>query len=251
MTTPLRVGGLIPLTTIDFPGRLAAVVFLQGCPWRCTYCQNPGLLEADAPTRMTWDEVLGFLQRRRGLLDGVVFSGGEPTLQAGLADAIATVRALGFQVGLHTGGGYPERLAALLPQLDWVGFDVKAPWDTYQAVTGVPGSAAKVQASLAHLLASGVAHEIRTTWHEGLFAASRLPAMAEDLASRGAARWSLQRCRVNGQERQPPPAEVMAQVQALFARTGREEPCERGEMSGAGSETRAAGSETSAAAGMG
>jgi len=64
MTLALRVGGLTPLTTIDFPGRLAAVVFLQGCPWRCGYCQNPGLLAADAPAAMSWDDVRAFLERR-------------------------------------------------------------------------------------------------------------------------------------------------------------------------------------------
>jgi len=206
---PLRVGGLQPLTTIDFPGRLAAVVFLQGCPWRCGDCHNPGLLAADAPTSATWDQVLAFLERRRGLLDGVVFSGGEPTLQAALPDALAAVRAMGFQVGLHTAGMYPERLAALLPSLDWVGLDVKAPWECYDRVTGVPGSAAKARASLAHVLASGVAHECRTTWHAGLFDAQALGALGEALASLGVIRWAVQRCRVAGRPLEAVPVQAL------------------------------------------
>ncbi|MBI3069525.1 MAG: 4Fe-4S cluster-binding domain-containing protein, partial [Betaproteobacteria bacterium] len=74
----LRVGGLVPLTTTDYPGRLAAVVFCQGCPWRCGYCHNPHLLPARRTAPIAWHAVRDFLERRRGLLDAVVFSGGEP-----------------------------------------------------------------------------------------------------------------------------------------------------------------------------
>ena len=87
----LRVGGITPLTTIDFPGKLAAVVFCQGCPWRCGYCHNPGLLDATQPGPLDWDDVLALLRQRHGLLDGVVFSGGEPLAQSGLPDALARV----------------------------------------------------------------------------------------------------------------------------------------------------------------
>ena len=80
MNNPLRIGGITPLTSIDFPGRLAAVLYGQGCPWRCGYCHNPELLDATTPAAVPWPEVLAFLKSRQGLLDGVVFSGGEPTL---------------------------------------------------------------------------------------------------------------------------------------------------------------------------
>lgn len=213
----LRVGGLVPLTTIDFPGKLAAVVFLQGCPWRCGYCHNPGLQAPERTTRITWEEVQGFLRKRRGLLDAVVFSGGEPTLQAGLGDAIDAVRGMGFLVGLHTAGTYPERLAALLPRLDWVGLDVKAPWDDYDAVTGVAGSGAKVRTALAHVRASGVAHECRTTWHSGLFDVEALAELGEELARFGVKRWSVQRCHVEGRPHEAPPAAALARVQPKFA----------------------------------
>ena len=88
----IRIGGMTPLTSIDFPGHLAAVLYLQGCPWRCGYCHNPELIPARSEVRIGWEEVLAFLQRRRGLLDGVVFSGGEPTSQAELLEAIASVQ---------------------------------------------------------------------------------------------------------------------------------------------------------------
>lgn len=181
----LRVGGLTPLTTTDWPGKLAAVVFCQGCPWRCRYCHNPHLIPPRGQTEIPWDEVLAFLRRRRGLLDGVVFSGGEPTAQGGLADAMRAVRALGFGVGLHTGGAYPRRLADVLPLVDWVGLDAKAPFDDYARITGVAGSGEPARESLDLLLASGVAHEVRTTVHPALLSADEVAALAATLASCG------------------------------------------------------------------
>lgn len=194
----LRIGGLTPLTTLDFPGRLAAVVFCQGCPWRCGYCHNPELLDAAAPPAVPWAQALAFLEGRRGLLDGVVFSGGEPTLQAALPAALQAVRALGLQTALHTGGMYPDRLAALLPLLDWVGLDIKALPARYAAITATPGSGARAWAGLDALLAHGVDHECRTTWHAGLFGVDELLALARALAARGVRRWALQECRAPG-----------------------------------------------------
>lgn len=191
----LRVGGLTPLTTIDFPGRLAAVVFCQGCPWRCGYCHNTGLLDASTPPHHAWADVERLLRARRGLLDGVVFSGGEPTAQAALADALKRVRALGFATGLHTAGMYPERLTALLPLLDWVGLDIKAPLHRYDAVTRTPGSGAKAWESLHRVLASGVDYECRTTWNAGLFGEDELLELAGALAARGVQHWAVQECR--------------------------------------------------------
>ena len=190
----LRIGGITPLTTIDFPGRLAAVVFCQGCPWRCGYCHNAGLLDAAAPAPHRWGEVEQLLHTRRGLLDGVVFSGGEPTLQAALPDALARVRALGFATGLHTAGMYPERLQALLPLLDWVGLDIKGPPAHYDAITRTPGSGDRAWESLRCVQASGVDYECRTTWHAGLFDTAALQALAEDLAAQGVRQWVLQEC---------------------------------------------------------
>lgn len=194
----LRVGGLTPLSSTDWPGMLAAVVFCQGCPWRCGYCHNPHLIPAQADREMAWDEVIAFLKRRRGLLDGVVFSGGEPTAQAGLADAMRAVRALGFKVGLHTGGAYPRRLAEVLPLLDWVGLDAKAPFADYARVTGVEGSGERALASLDCLLASGVDHEIRTTVHPHLLADAGVVDLARALADRGVQRYVLQPFRSQG-----------------------------------------------------
>ena len=194
----LRLGGLTPLTTIDFPGQLAAVVFCQGCPWRCSYCHNRHLQPGRGEQKLVWGEVISFLHHRRGLLDAVVFSGGEPTLQPDLPAALREVKALGFQVGLHTAGVYPARFARLLPDLSWVGLDIKAPWPRYDDLTGMRGSGDRAQHTLQLLQRSGVPYECRTTWHPGLFPESELQALGEDLAARGVKRWTVQPCRLPG-----------------------------------------------------
>ncbi|MEW6133292.1 MAG: anaerobic ribonucleoside-triphosphate reductase activating protein [Pseudomonadota bacterium] len=198
MSASLRVGGVTPLSATDWPGQLSAVVFCQGCPWRCGYCHNPELIPAQSESEIAWADVLAFLKRRQGLLDAVVFSGGEPTLQAALPEAMREVRALGFKIGLHTGGMYPKRLAAVLPLTDWVGMDVKAPFADYSRITGVKDSGTPVQESLALLLASGVEHEIRTTVHPALLAHWEVVDMAHDLAGRGVKHYALQRFRSQG-----------------------------------------------------
>jgi pyruvate formate lyase activating enzyme len=191
----LRVGGLTPLTTVDYPGELAAVVFCQGCPWRCRYCHNAHLLPPRVPGLIPWAEVRAFLEARRGLLDAVVFSGGEPTLQPALGSAMAEVRAQGFKVGLHTSGAYPARLKSLLPLLDWVGLDIKALPADYPAITGVPGSGERAWASLGLLLETGVALQVRTTPMPGRDGPAELAPLCERLAALGVLEHRIQRCR--------------------------------------------------------
>src|SRR5690242_19840999 len=132
MKHELNIGGFVPFSATDYPDHLCAVVFCQGCPWRCGYCHNAHLQAAAARTSIRWQDVLVFLGTRRGLLDAVVFSGGEPTMQRALPDAMREVKAQGFKVGLHTAGIYPRKLAMLLPLVDWTGLDVKAPFDRYE-----------------------------------------------------------------------------------------------------------------------
>lgn len=194
----LRVGGLVALTTTDFPDRLAAVLFSQGCPWACGYCHNPHLIPAVGEGGLAWVETRAFLERRRELLDGVVFSGGEPTAQRDLAEAMRELRALGFEIGLHTGGAYPEKLRRVLPLCDWVGFDVKAAFDDYEKVTGVPGSGARACRALEYLLASGVPHEVRTTVHPLIFDGEGLLSLARNLARLGVRNYVVQKFRSEG-----------------------------------------------------
>lgn len=189
----LRIGGLVPLTTIDYPGELAAVVFCQGCAWRCRYCQNGALIDPTAEPAMRWQQVRGFLERRRGLLDAVVFSGGEPTLQSALAPAMAEVRGLGFKVGLHTAGSAPRRLAGLLPFLDWVALDIKALPAGYEAITGVEGSGEAAWESLSLIQTAGVPLEVRTTLMPQ-WTAEDLKSLAACLARTGVRDYAVQAC---------------------------------------------------------
>ena len=193
----LRVGGLEKLSLVDWPGRLCAVVFFQGCTWRCRYCHNPHLISFTTQPALAWQDVLGFLRRRRGLLDGVVFSGGEPTWQPHLAEAMQAVRELGFRIGLHTGGPAPGRLRPLLPFLDWVGFDFKAPVPDYVKVTG-KDDGSQAWESLRLLRSADIPCEIRTTWHPLLLTPADLETMATTLVAAGCSEWVIQRFRPDG-----------------------------------------------------
>jgi pyruvate formate lyase activating enzyme len=195
--TELRIGGLAPLSSCDWPGELVATVFAQGCPFDCAYCHNPHLLSL-GEGGVAWADVIALLEARRGLLDGVVFSGGEPTAQAALPDAVREVRELGFRIGLHTAGPLPERLEAVLPLVDWVGFDVKAPFAEYETITRVAGSGERALASLRALIASGVDFEARTTVHPDLLDADALERLSADLAAEGVSRWVVQAYRAEG-----------------------------------------------------
>ena len=172
---------------------------------------------------MSWRAVIDFLDRRQGLLDAVVFCGGEPTVDRHLGTAIEDVRQRGFKVGLHTAGMYPGRLRALLPNIDWVGFDVKAPFAEYADTTGVRASGAPAQESLNHLLHSGVDYEVRTTRHPALLPSGKLRTMATSLRQLGVDTFALQEFRPDGcadgsLDPQPPPLDdgTISHLRQLF-----------------------------------
>ncbi|MEO6982323.1 MAG: anaerobic ribonucleoside-triphosphate reductase activating protein [Edaphobacter sp.] len=194
----LQIAGLARLSSCDWPGKLVATVFLQGCPLDCGYCHNPGLLDPRVPGTIAWPEVLDLLDRRHGLLDGMVFSGGEPTRQPGLADAMRQVRERGFGVGLHTSGAYPKRFAEVLPLCDWIGLDIKAPERLYGAVTGVQAAAAKAFACLRLALDAGVALQVRTTVDPTTMIADDVTELTETLLQLGVMEHVLQEVRTEG-----------------------------------------------------
>ncbi len=161
----ILIGDVEAFSIVDFPSHIAAVVFLQGCPWRCPFCYNASLqpLKPSEPSDWTFEKLLKFLERRLGMLDAVVFSGGEPLVQEGLFDAIKAAKDLGYTIGLHTGGYRPEHLKKVLPLLDWVGLDVKGPKAKYKALTGGFNAFDDMKKSLQLLLDSGIHFECRTT----------------------------------------------------------------------------------------
>jgi len=191
------VGGVVEFSTVDYPGRISAVVFVQGCPWQCTYCHNPHL-QARGDAGEDWTRVRDLLERRVGLVDAVVFSGGEPTADPALADAMREARGLGYDIGLHTAGTYPRRLEQVLPLVDWVGLDVKAPFDHYGSVTGVTGSGEAARESVRAVLASGCDYEMRTTFDPGALTEFDVRVVAHSLADRGVRKFALQEFRAAG-----------------------------------------------------
>jgi pyruvate formate lyase activating enzyme len=194
----LEIAGLTALSTCDWPGRLVATLFLQGCPWECTYCHNPSLIDPRTPGTVPWTRVRGLLARRHGLLDGVVFSGGEPTRQHALVGAVREVRDARYLVGLHTSGAYPRRLAQVLPHVDWVGLDLKAPASLYRAVTGVGTSGDAAFASLRLVLDSGVAVQVRTTIDPTVLAPDDVARLRSTLRGLGVRDHVLQEVRPEG-----------------------------------------------------
>lgn len=191
----LKIGGWLPFTTLDYPQHLACVVFCQGCAWRCDYCHNPELISPSATSQFSWSDILAFLHKRQGLLQAVVFSGGEATLQPKLAQAMQQVAALGFKVGLHTAGIKPKALAKVLPWCDWVGLDIKAPYGQAAAITGVAHSDQPNWESLALVLASQVAYECRTTVHWSQLSPTAVLQLAQQLKAQGVQNFCLQLAR--------------------------------------------------------
>ncbi|MFC7927358.1 anaerobic ribonucleoside-triphosphate reductase activating protein [Microbacterium laevaniformans] len=209
----LNIAGVTAFSTVDWPDMMTATVFLQGCPWNCFYCHNPALIDPRAEGAVTWADVTDLLCERMGLLDGVVFSGGEPTLQHALVPAMQMVRTLGFRVGLHTAGAYPGLLARALPYVDWVGLDIKAAPDDYATVTGRAPSGGHAWRSLElvlgnRLLRAGSDHpldyEVRTTVHPAAIDDAGLRELGCRLADAGVDTWAVQRFRETG-ARQPLP----------------------------------------------
>ena len=198
------VAGLVPFTTIDYPGCLAAVVFFKGCPLRCPFCHNPELQENDGKGEMTWQDVLSFLGKRKGKIDGLVFSGGEPLMQVDIVALAKQVKELGFKVGVHTSGVYPEKLKEMAPYIDWVGLDIKAPWDKYDVLSGRKNMAEKTKESLAFLLEKDISFEVRTTCDPTYLTPEDIFQIAKGLKEQGVKTYALQRYRTYPGDKNPP-----------------------------------------------
>jgi len=189
----LQIGGLNPFTTIDYPGKLSCVLFLSGCPWRCRYCSNPDLLELKLGV---WDadKILGFLSERRGKLEAVVFSGGEALMQGdALVPYAKKIKEMGFLIGLHTNGFYPEKLSEFLPVADWVGLDFKATRANYAALTGNAAAAERAEESLDLLLKWGGDYECRTTADPRFISKQDLLRIANYLSEKGVKNYAVQK----------------------------------------------------------
>lgn len=164
----MRIGGFQALTLSDYPGHMASIVFTQGCNFRCPFCHNGSLLACDRPLaeRIDEDSMFDCLRARAAFLDGVVLSGGEPTIQEDIVAFIERVRTMGLKVKLDTNGSHPEVLRDLLGgrRLDCVAMDIKAPFGKYDRLAGVTAPVEAIRESIALLVEIETPCEFRTTF---------------------------------------------------------------------------------------
>jgi len=165
----MKIGGWQKISLIDYPGQVATVLFTVGCNFRCRYCHNAKLISGTCSS-ISLNEWWTWLQSRRGKLDAVVISGGEPTLQADLTDFIRKIKQAGFLVKLDTNGTNPAAVEQLIAEnlLDYLAMDIKAPWDKYQTITGRKYDVDLLKKTVKLIINSGLEHEFRTTYVEGL-----------------------------------------------------------------------------------
>ena len=189
----MKIHGLQNMTLLDYPGKVACTVFLGGCDLRCPFCHNSELLTADAPAVMESGELLDFLKKRVGLLDGVALTGGEPLLRPDLPALLAEIKELGYPVKLDTNGGHPERLRRLVEEklIDYVAMDIKNSPERYAETAGVKGlELTPFRESVSYLLTDAVDYEFRTTVVAQYHDEASFRAIAEWIA--GAKRYYLQ-----------------------------------------------------------
>ena len=159
----VQIGGVQKTSLLDFPGVISAIVFTQGCNFRCGYCHNPELI--NSKNEPAWDcaGFFEFLRDRKGKLDGVVITGGEPCLQDGLIDFIKQIKNFGFLVKLDTNGMFPDVIQKVLPYIDYIAMDIKAPLDKYENIVNVKLNTDTIKQSINLIMNSGLDYEFRTT----------------------------------------------------------------------------------------
>lgn len=159
----MRIGGIQKTSLLDFPNMISAIIFTKGCNFACDYCHNPELFNSGV--EHSTSEFFEFLNTRKGKLDGVVITGGEPCLQPDLMDFIKQIKQMGFLVKLDTNGSFPDIIQKLLNKnlLDYIAMDIKAPIEKYNAVSNSTISTDKIITSINLIMNSGIDYEFRTT----------------------------------------------------------------------------------------
>ena len=193
----MDIRGWTPFSLLDYPGKLACVVFCGSCNFHCPYCQNPALvLCPESQPLFSEQNIINFLEARIGKLDAVVLSAGEPTIHKTLPKFMARVKALGFMVKLDTNGSRPAMIKTCHERglLDALGIDYKAPAAKYADLTDckTDGLADKIRASLRYAVEHGLELDVRTTVHRSLLSADELRQMRCELDELGVGAWSLQ-----------------------------------------------------------
>jgi pyruvate formate lyase activating enzyme len=190
----MRIGGFQKFSLADFPGHISSIIFTLGCGFRCPFCHNPELVDpAQAPEEIPLSAVLAFLDSRRGMVDGVVVTGGEPTLHADLPELLESLKHGGFAVKLDTNGTNPAMLENIVKRrlVDYVAMDVKAPLSAYARVVRAAVDTESIQRSIEIILRSELSHEFRTTYVESLLSIDDMMEIVPLV--RGCTRYVLQR----------------------------------------------------------
>jgi len=162
----MRIGGLQKFSLIDYPKKVAAVIFTQGCDFRCPFCHNPDLVLAERfSTPLSEEKVLEFLRKRQSQLSGVVVTGGEPTIHKDLSDFLRKIKSLGYDIKLDTNGNNPEALKNLIDQklIDYIAMDVKTSLPRYDEAAGIHVDVDKIKTSIGLIIDSGIEYHFRTT----------------------------------------------------------------------------------------
>ncbi len=163
----MKIGGFQKMTLLDYPGKIAATIFLEGCNLRCPFCHNSLLVTDTADNSLIPEaEVLDYLEKRKGLLDGVCITGGEPLLQAGIEEFISKIRDLGYLIKLDTNGSRPKLVSTLISKglIDRVAMDIKNSPEKYAATCGIEGlDLSPFYESIKIIMQSGIDYEFRTT----------------------------------------------------------------------------------------
>ena len=189
----MNIHGLQKMTLLDFPGAVACTVFLGGCDFRCPYCHNAELLDPNFPPLMDETELLAFLKKRQGLLDGVCITGGEPLLRQELPTLLGEIRALGYKIKLDTNGAHPAQLRRILDAglADYVAMDIKNSPERYAETIGrAQFDIAPIRESVRLLMAGDTDYEFRTTVVAELHGEEDIRAIGRWIA--GARRYFLQ-----------------------------------------------------------
>lgn len=180
----MKIGGVQRISLIDYPGRIGTILFTQGCNFRCPYCHNPELVDpgrygAETPVEEVWS----FLEQRRGKIEAVVVSGGEPTLQKELPDFLEKIKAMGYLTKVDTNGSQPAVLERLIRDklVDYLAMDVKGPLERYEAIVSAAADTARIAESMALILDSGIDHEFRTTVVRSQMRLDELPTLAKKI----------------------------------------------------------------------
>ena len=189
----MKIGGLQKTTLLDFPGHVAATIFTDGCNFRCPFCHNASLVLGDAVENYTEDDIFDFLRKRRGTIEGVAITGGEPLLQKDIVEFISKVKELGFKVKLDTNGSFPEKLGEIIGRelADYVAVDIKNAPNKYAETVGRMGyECDRISESIELLMKSDVEYEFRTTVVAELHTAEDIEDIGRWIS--GAEHWYLQ-----------------------------------------------------------